>query len=263
MLGAIFGDVVGSVYEFNNIHTKAFPLFSKGCTFTDDTVMTVAVAEALLGGADDAESFKARLVRLMRDYGRRYPGRGYGGRFGMWLADERMGAYRSFGNGSAMRVSPVAYAASSLEEALQLAALTAEVTHDHPEGVKGAVATAGATYLALIGADKAEILAFLHRYYPMTRTVEEIRPTYYFNETCQETVPEAMQCFLESEGFEDAIRIGISLGGDSDTLCAICGGVAEAYYGLTAEEERQVLSYLDAPLTDVIKRFFAKYSRRA
>ena len=123
MLGAIFGDVVGSVYEFNNIHTKAFPLFSKGCTFTDDTVMTVAVAETLLGGADDAESFKARLVRLMRDYGRRYPGRGYGGRFGMWLADEHMGAYRSFGNGSAMRVSPVAYAASSLEEALQLAAL--------------------------------------------------------------------------------------------------------------------------------------------
>ncbi|MBE6595433.1 MAG: ADP-ribosylglycohydrolase family protein [Ruminococcaceae bacterium] len=263
MLGAVFGDVVGSVYEFHNIKTKEFPLFGEGCFFTDDTVMTVAVAEALLDytPGEPRERLQARLVRLMREYGRRYPDAGYGGRFSEWLRRPEMGAYHSLGNGSAMRVAPVAYVATSPEEATALATATAEVTHDHPEGIKGAVATAGTVYLAANGASKAEILAFLRRYYPMTRTVDEIRPTYAFNETCEATVPEAMQAFLESTSFEDAIRTGISLGGDSDTLCAICGSVAEAYYGMTEGEQQQALSYLDAPLTQVTERFLEKYPR--
>ena len=219
--------------------------------------MTVAVADALmqLDGKDDLELFKHILIKSMHRYGQKYPYAGYGGRFSRWLAYEQTEPYGSYGNGSAMRVSPVAWYADSLEKAIAYATASAEVTHNHPEGIKGAVVTAGATYLARTGASMEQIKEFVGRYYDMSFTLDEIRPTYEFNETCQDTVPQAMQAFFESTSFEDAIRNGISIGGDSDTLCAICGAVAEAYYGLTAEEENQALSYLDKELKAIVLKF--------
>lgn len=258
MIGAIFGDIVGSVYEFKNIKTKDFELFGKHCVFTDDTVMTVAVADALmqLEGADDVEKFKRILIKTMHRYGKKYPYSGYGSNFGGWLREEDEKPYGSYGNGSAMRVSPVAWYADSLEKTIAYATASAEVTHNHPEGIKGAVVTAGATYLARNGADMEQIKRFVCGYYDMNFTLDGIRPSYYFNETCQMTVPQAMQSFLESTSFEDTIRNAISLGGDSDTLAAIAGAVAEAYYSLTDEEKNAALSYLDEDLKRVVQKFF-------
>lgn len=263
MLGAIFGDIVGSVYEFDNIKTKEFPLFSRGSEFTDDTVMTVALADTLLqfDKIEDVNDFKSALIKSFHRYGKRYPDSGYGGHFGLWLLHEEGEPYGSYGNGSAMRVSPVAWYADTLENALALAQASAEITHNHKEGIKGAVVTAGATYLALHGAKMEEIKAFVSKYYDMNFTIDEIRDTYYFNETCQHTVPEALRAFFESTSFEDAIRNCISIGGDSDTLAAICGAVAEAYYGMSEWEEGKVLSYLDDPLRDVVKRFKKRFGR--
>lgn len=257
MIGAIFGDIVGSVYEFNNIKTKNFELFGKRCFFTDDTVMTVAVADALmqLAGADDVEQFKKNLIKTMHRYGKKYPNAGYGGNFGRWLIQEDEKPYGSYGNGSAMRVSPVAWYADSLEKTIAYATASAEVTHNHPEGIKGAAVTAGAIYLARTGADMERIKKFVNGYYDMDFTIDEIRQTYYFNETCQMTVPQAMQAFFESTSFEDTIRNSIFLGGDSDTLAAIAGAVAEAYYGLTEEEKSKALSYLDDDLKRVVQMF--------
>ena len=255
MIGAIFGDIVGSVYEFHNIKTKDFVLFGKQCAFTDDTVMTLAVADALTRCGGDAEAFRQSLIEVMHQYGERYPYAGYGGRFQVWLREGETAPYGSFGNGSAMRVSPVAWYARSLEETLTLARVSAAVTHDHPEGIRGAEATAGAIYLARTGADMAAIRAFVSQYYDVTFTLDEIRPSYAFNETCQRTVPQAMVAFLESTSFEDAIRNGVSIGGDSDTLCAITGAVAEAYYGMSEEETRKALSYLDGALLAVVDSF--------
>ncbi len=264
MIGAIFGDIVGSVYEFDNIKTKDFQLFSEKCEFTDDTVMTVAVAEALLQYEKiiDIEEFKKTLIGSMHKWGRLYPHAGYGGHFGLWLTLDETEPYGSFGNGSAMRVSPVAWYACSLEECLTLAEASAAVTHNHPEGIKGAVVTAGATYLARMGADMEEIRAFVEKYYDMSFTLDSIRGIYYFNETCQETVPEAMEAFLESVSFEDAIRNGISIGGDSDTLCAITGAVAEAYYGLSNEQINAVKAYLDEEMSEVVEKFTERYCHR-
>ena len=257
MIGAIFGDIVGSVYEFDNIRTKDFLMFGEGCEFTDDTVMTVAVADALLHfeKIDDTKSFKNVLIDTFHEYGARYPHAGYGCHFGFWLHERDREPYGSYGNGSAMRVSPVAHYASSLEEAIALARATAEITHNHEEGIKGAVVTAGAVYLAKSGASMEKIREFVSKYYVMDFTLDEIRPIYYFNETCQETVPQAMQAFFESSSFEDAIRNGISIGGDSDTLCAITGAVAECYYGMSESEREKALSYLDEPMKKVISRF--------
>ena len=257
MIGAIFGDIVGSVYEFDNVKTKEFKLFTDKCKFTDDTVMTVAVADALMqfDKISDLEAFKKVLIRTMHRYGKKYPRAGYGGHFRMWLRNKETAPYGSYGNGSAMRVSPVAWYATSLDEARSLAKASAEITHNHPEGVKGAVVTAGATYLARTGATMAEIKEFVSGYYDMNFTLDEIRPSYYFNETCQHTVPQAMQAFFESTSFEDTIRNGISIGGDSDTLCAICGAVAEAYYGMTEQEKAVAMSYLDEPMREVVRMF--------
>lgn len=261
MIGAIFGDIVGSVYEFDNIKTKDFPLFSDLCEFTDDTVMTVAFADTLMqfDRVTDIDEFKRKLVKMFHEYGKSYPYAGYGGSFARWLAQEENEPYGSFGNGSAMRTSAVAWYAESLDEALMLAKAGAEITHNHPEGIKGAIVTAGATYLARMGGGMEEIRKFVCKYYDMSFTLEEIRPIYEFNETCQDTVPQAMQAFFESESFEDAMRNGISIGGDSDTLCAICGSVAEAYYGLTAEERERACFYLDKELLAVVESFTAKY----
>ncbi len=264
MIGAIYGDIAGSVYEFNNIKTKDFQMFSQGCEFTDDTVMTVAVAEALLQYENACEhlgDFKNTLIGTMHKYGKKYPGAGYGGRFGFWLYTESTEPYNSYGNGSAMRVSPVAWYAGTLDEALALARATAEITHDHEEGVKGAVVTAGAAFLARAGESKEAVLDFVKRYYDMNFTLDEIRPTYAFNETCQDTVPQAMQAFFESASFEDAIRCGISIGGDSDTLCAITGAVAEAYYGISESEKEKALSYLDTDMRETVSQFTQKYMK--
>lgn len=267
MLGAIIGDVVGSVYEWNNIKTKDFELFKPNCFFTDDTVMTVAVAKALLVTREKAAesknkaSFKKELVKQMQDFSRRYPNRGYGGMFAQWLAAENPKPYNSFGNGSAMRVSPCGYIAVELEEALELAKASAEVTHNHPEGIKGAQAVAAAIFLAL-RESKEKIKQYIEEnFYMLDKTIDEIRPDYSFNETCQETVPQAIQAFLESDSFEDAIRNAISLGGDSDTLAAITGSIAWAYYyrrfGYTIPSEaiaEKIYTYLPQEFIDICKQ---------
>ena len=281
MLGAIYGDIVGSVYEFNNVKTKDFDLFCEKSTFTDDTVMTLAVASALLffdkttaeipvysadcgciqGGAEkkDTEYFKRILVSKLHKLGEKYPRAGYGANFRCWLEEKDSKPYGSYGNGSAMRVSPVAWYAGSLGEAIDFAKASAEVTHDHPEGIKGAVVTAGATYLARTGAAMEEIRAFVENYYKLGFTLDEIRPTYSFNETCQDTVPQAMQAFFESESFEDAIRNAISIGGDSDTLAAITGAVAEAYYTMSERESRDATDRLDPELRKILKEFKRRF----
>lgn len=241
MYGAVIGDIIGSVYEWDRIKTKDFPLFSPQSTFTDDTVMTIAVANALLRSRQESVPFREMVVREMRDFGGRYPGRGYGGKFALWLWVDEPSPYNSYGNGSAMRVSPCGLIAGSLEEAVSLAAESAEVTHNHPEGIKGAQAVASAIYLAGTGADKPQIREYLQKhYYALDKTLDEIRPDYQFNETCQGSVPEALTAFLESESYEDTIRNAISLGGDSDTQAAIAGSIAWSYYGrngLTPEME--------------------------
>lgn len=231
MYGAIIGDIVGSKYEFNNIKSKDFPFISQGCGFTDDTVMTVAVAKALLWSYAENLSFKQLLVHEMQSLGRKYPYAGYGGMFSSWLFEENPKPYNSFGNGSAMRVSPCGLISVTLAEAIALARASAEVTHNHPEGIKGAEATAAAIFLAKTGANKETIGRYIcDHYYLLSQSLDEIRPTYYFNETCQNTVPQAIIAFLESESYEDAIRNAVSLGGDSDTLAAITGAIAWSYY---------------------------------
>lgn len=231
MYGAIIGDIIGSVYEFNNIKTKDFPFFSNRSTYTDDSIMTIAVAKALMHSRDTQTSFKTTLIQCMREYGRQYPYAGYGGMFSQWLISETSEPYNSFGNGSAMRVSPCGLIAVTLQEALDLAKASAEVTHNHPEGIKGAQATAAAIFLAKYGKSKDEIKEYIEaNFYTLDASLDDIRPGYFFNETCQETVPQAIVAFLESETYEDAIRNAVSLGGDSDTLAAITGSIAWAFY---------------------------------
>ena len=231
MYGAIIGDIVGSVYEFDNIKTKDFPLFSSKSTYTDDSIVTIAVAKALIYSRENQTSFKSALIRYMREYGQRYPHAGYGGMFSRWLISATPKPYNSFGNGSAMRVSPCGLIAVTLQEALDLAKASAEVTHNHPEGIKGAQATAAAIFLARCGKSKDEIRKYIEaNFYKLQMSLDDIRPKYFFNETCQETVPQAIIAFLESESFEDAIRNAVSLGGDSDTLAAITGSIAWAFY---------------------------------
>ena len=253
MLGAITGDIVGSVYEWNNIKHKEFELFSPEAFFTDDTVLTVALAEAILAGEDYA--------RLMRSYYRRYPDAGYGNSFHQWAADPGAGPYNSWGNGSAMRTSPVGFAFDNLDEVLSRAELYASCTHNHPEGIKGAQATSAAIFMARSGASKTEIKDFITRQfsYDLSRTLDEIRPGYDFDVSCQGTVPEAITAFLEAEDFEDAIRNAISLGGDSDTLACITGGTAEAFYGLTKNIAETAMNILDENLRKVVVRFYDKY----
>ena len=262
MYGAIIGDIVGSVYEWDRIKTKDFPLFSSRSTFTDDSVMTIATASALLCSRREGIPFQTAMVRETRAFGRRYPGRGYGGRFGQWLLSDRIEPYGSYGNGSAMRVSPCGLIARSLDEAVSLAADSAAVTHNHPEGIKGAAAVASSIYLARTGAGKAEIREHIRKnYYPLDRTLEEIRPGYQFDETCPGSVPEALTAFLESESYEDAVRGAVSLGGDSDTQAAIAGSIAWSYYGrdgLTPDMEElreQAAALLPGEFLTVIQAF--------
>ena len=260
MLGAIFGDIVGSVYEFNNTADLHFPLLSRYSRPTDDSIMTLAVARALMetwGQPDDA--IRAALVREMRDFGARYPNGGYGGRFSDWLSADDPQPYGSFGNGSAMRVSPVGWLCGTMEDTLHMARLTAEVTHNHPEGIKGAQAIAAGVFLARAGQDKDAILRSLTErfHYDLTRTLDEIRPTYGFYEICQKSVPEAIRAFYEGETYEDVIRRAVALGGDSDTIACMAGALAEAYYGMPEAFQKEALARMDSFQRGVVQDFRA------
>jgi ADP-ribosylglycohydrolase len=259
MYGAILGDMIGSPYEFDRSpKTKELPMFKEDSCFTDDTVMTVAVAEALtnsVGGTDD--EIKSALVGSMQKWGRHYPDAGYGARFYYWLRTNDPRPYGSFGNGSAMRVSSAGWLYPTLSETRRIARLTAMVTHNHPEGIKGAETTASAIYLARNGSSKEEIRDYIVREfgYDLSRTCDEIRPTYHHVETCQKTVPEAITAFLEGTDFEDVIRTAVSLGGDCDTLTCIAGGMAEAFYGVPEDYKRECRSRLADDMLAVLDRF--------
>ena len=261
MLGAIAGDIIGSVYEgkhaWQSARTPHFkPLFHPLARFTDDSVLTVAVADSILHGAD--------LVGLFKDYAREYPSAGYGGTFRRWAASDDRRPYNSWGNGAAMRVSPVGYAYDSLDEVLLQAKSTAEVTHDHPEGIKGAQATAAAVYLARTGSGKHEIRAYVERKfgYRLDARIDDLRPRFTFNVSCQGTVPPAIIAFLESTDYEHAIRLAVSLGGDSDTIACITGGIAQAYYGDVPTVIRdQSLARLNDRLRSLVEAFELRFPR--
>lgn len=260
MYGAILGDMIGSPYEFDQGgKSKEFPLFIESSHFTDDTVMTVAVADALMKttGEPDDEVVREALVDRMQFWGRKYPDAGYGARFKKWLQQEHPEPYGSYGNGSAMRVSAAGWLAESLQEARRLARLSAEVTHDHPEGIKGAESVASSIFLARTGHDKEEIRDYVVKEfgYDLSRTCDEIRPIYHHVETCQQTVPEAIIAFLESNSFEDALRNAVSLGGDSDTLACITGGIAEAFYGMPQELRDETLKRLPEDIREGYELF--------
>lgn len=261
MLGAIIGDIVGSRFEWNNHRSKDFDLLTYKCFFTDDSVMSLAVAKAILESKEDYSNLNEKAVEWMRSIGQHYPNCGYGGGFRNWMFSANPKPYNSYGNGAAMRVSAAGLAANSLEEAILLSKKVTEVTHNHPEGIKGAEATAVAIYLAKTGSNILEIRDYINKhYYSMNFKLDDIRNTYEFNETCQDTVPQAIEAFLESISFEDAIRNAISIGGDSDTLAAITGGIAEAYYGIPTDIRKHALTYLDERLLAVLVEFENKYA---
>ena len=260
MFGAIIGDIIGSKFEFFNYRAKDFDLFDEDRMFTDDSVMTIAICKAIMECNGDYTKLSQKTIDNMQYFGKAYPHAGYGGMFRGWIQEENPQPYNSFGNGSAMRVSAVAYEAETIEDVKKLSKIVTEVTHNHPEGIKGAEATAVAIFFARIGMPKDEIKSYIEKnYYKLDFTIDEIRESYRFNETCQETVPQALECFFESTDFEDAIRIAISLGGDSDTIGAIVGGVAEAYYGVPAYIKENAISYLDERLYNILKDFEKYY----
>ena len=257
MIGAICGDIIGSVHEGAGTKTKDFPLFVEHCRFTDDTVLTVAVAARLLHGGD--------YVDLFHHYFHAYPHAGYGGSFIDWAGQRRRRPYQSWGNGAAMRVSPVGIACNSLNEVLAEAQRSAEVTHDHPEGIRGARATAAAVFLARTGADKQDMRVCLERKfeYDLSERLNDIRDTYRFDISCQGSVPQSIIAFLESDSYEDTIRNAISLGGDADTMAAIAGGIGEAFYGGVPEPIRvRALAFLDQSLRAVVDTFTERFGDR-
>lgn len=262
MLGAMIGDIIGSPYERYNHKSKDFKLFRMRCRFTDDTVMTVAVAEALMqasarGCLNDERAVKDLLIDAMHKWGRKYPHAGYGGRFRAWLKNGEREPYNSWGNGSAMRVSPAGWVTDDFAEMTRLARWSAEVTHSHPEGVKGAEAVASAIFMARKGSTKEEIKQYIEAEYgyDLDRTCDEIRPTYTFDVSCQGSVPEAIIAFLDGNDFEDVIRNAVSIGGDSDTIAAMAGSIAEAYFGIPDWMQEKTFRYLDAEMTDLYEEF--------
>lgn len=260
MYGAILGDIIGSPFEFDRGNkTKQFPLFSKASSFTDDTVMTVAICDGILkAGLDsDEKTMKTLMISSMQLWGHNYPHAGYGRRFYTWLATEDTQPYGSWGNGSAMRVSSVGWLFDSMERTRQVARWSAEITHNHPEGIKGAEAEASVIWLARNGYSKDEIKAYVIKEfgYDLSRTCDQIRPGYKHVESCQETVPEAITAFLEGESFEDVIRTAVSLGGDCDTLTDIAASMAEAYYEVPEELISECLKYITPEMHSVINSF--------
>ena len=258
MLGAITGDIIGSVYEFNNTHDYDFSLYSGASGPTDDSYMTLACAKALMDtmGKDD-DTIKAAIVRNMQTIGRMYPDGGYGGRFIHWLYRKNPEPYNSCGNGSGMRVSSAGWLYDTMQETLHAAQLTAEVTHNHPEGIKGAKAIAACIFMARNGSTKQQIKDCVTAEfdYDLERTLDEIRPGYAFYEICQKSVPEAIIAFMEGKDYEDVIRKAITLGGDSDTIACMAGGIAEAFYGLPEEFRTETMKRLDEPLKEIVRQF--------
>ena len=281
MIGAIVGDIAGSRFEFDNHKSKDFELFVScdnlsgivdedlktmldSSTYTDDSVMTLAVADAICrwkdSGATSYDELSLFVVESMREFGRLYPLAGYGGTFDIWLHDETMGPYNSWGNGAAMRVSACGWAGRTLDEVKAMSRAVTEVTHNHPEGIKGAEATAVATFLARIGKPKEEIKSVIVQdYYPLGFTLDEIRPGYEFDVSCQGSVPQALEAFVESTSFEDAIRNAVSIGGDSDTIAAICGAVAGAFYGVPDDIRAKAETFLSSHLLETLRSFESNF----
>jgi type I restriction enzyme M protein len=263
MLGAIIGDIVGSRFEWDNYKGKDFEFFGKGCKFTDDTVMSLAVCDAYLKGFHYEYEGEKILINCMQSLGRKYPNSGYGSLFREWLVADNPKPYFSYGNGAAMRISGCGFASKSKDELKHMSMLITEVSHNHPESYKAAEATAAIIYLARVGNNKDAIKTFVKStYYPLDFTLDEIRDNYEFDETCQGSVPQAFEAFFESNDFEDAIRNAISIGGDSDTIGAITGGIAEAYYGISAEMRNKAKTYLDDSLLDILERFETRYGAK-
>ena len=261
MIGAVIGDVVGSRFEFRNRLSKEFEFLHPDCEFTDDTVMTCAVAQGLMDSREDWSDLSDKTVAAMQRIGRRHPGCGYGARFIRWIFSDDPKPYNSCGNGSAMRVSPVGFAAKDVEEAKKLSAAVTRVSHDHPEGMKGAEATAVAIVLARQGKSKEEIRTVMEEYYDLTTTVAMYREAWlgHGKEICQVSLPQALACFFEGRDYEDVIRNCISIGGDSDTIAAIAGGIAEAYYGVPEEYQTKVCGYLTPDLLKIVDAFRAHF----
>ena len=261
MIGAILGDVVGSRFEFHNHLSKEFKFLHPRCKFTDDTVMTCAVAQGLLDSREDYSDLSEKTIAAMQGIGRQFPYCGYGARFVHWMFTDDPPPYNSCGNGSAMRVSPVGFAAKDVEEAKRLSAAVTCISHNHPEGMKGAEATAVAIVMARQGKTKEEIRAVMEEYYDLSMTVEEYRVKWqgHGREICQVSLPQALVCFFEGEDYEDVIRNCVSIGGDTDTIAAIAGGIAEAYYGVPKEYELALRKYLDPRLLEVVDAFRARY----
>ena len=259
MYGAILGDIIGSPFEFDmGEKIKTFELFTPGCEFTDDTVMTIAIADALMSVSNDAsdDEIRSACCAKMKKWGKQYPFCGYGARFLGWVLSDDLEPYNSYGNGSAMRVSSAGWLYDSLERTREVARLTAEPTHNHPEGIKGAEATASAMFLARTGKSKEEIKAYIENEfdYDLDRTLDEIRPDYHHVESCMECVPEAIIAFLEGTDFEDSIRNVVSIGGDTDTLAAITGAIAEAYYGVPEELKVECINRIPEGMQAVLEQ---------
>ena len=254
MIGAVIGDIIGSIYEGNPIKSEDFPLFDDKCRFTDDTVLTVALADSILTG----ESYVLKL----REYYRLYPSAGYGSGFRKWASSDSDGPYYSYGNGAAMRISPVGFAFNDIETVLCMAEKYASVTHNHPDGITGAQAAASSIFLARSGYGKNEICEFIESSfgYDLSRRLDDIRPGYRFDSSCPGSVPESIIAFLESSGYEDAVRKAVSMGGDSDTMACIAGGIAQAFYKSVPEKIRsRALGFLDDRLYSIILEFEEKY----
>lgn len=260
MIGAIIGDIVGSRFEWFNHRSKDFELLSPKCFFTDDSVMSLAICDALMRSRCNDNDLSKQAIRSMQKIGRLYPACGYGNSFFRWMYTDDPQPYNSYGNGAAMRVSGCGYVGRSVEEVKQLSRSVTEVTHNHPEGLKGAEATATAVFLARTGKSINEIKNYIVKnYYSLDFTIDGIRETYKYNETCQDTVPQALEAFFESIDFEDAIRNAISVGGDSDTLAAITGSVAEAYYGVPTSIRKRAITFLDERLLEILLEFESRY----
>ena len=264
MLGAIVGDIVGSRFEFNNHRSKDFELFTKDCFFTDDTIMTLAVAKCVAAGYEKGnyKIVDETIVPTMQRLGKKYPNAGWGGMFNLWLGMKNPYPYDSFGNGAAMRVSSCGFFAKNIPEAAYLSDKVTRVSHNHPEGMKGARVVAEIISMILNGASRTAVRDYAAQNYNINFTCDSIRSTYQFNETCQETVPQAIVAFLESKSFEDAIRNAISVGGDSDTLAAITGSIAEAYYGVPKDIEATARTYLDKDLLGILDYVYGVYDTK-
>lgn len=261
MLGAIIGDVAGSKYEFSNIRTDKFELLTKGCSFTDDTVCTIANMDWILhGDKNDPKS----ATKFLRKWTRKYPYAGYGGRFFSWVHSDNPAPYGSYGNGAAMRISPVAWAASDLKDLKKLSDTFTGITHNHPLGMKGALVVATCIYMALHGSSKQAIKTYALEQYPEINgfCYEDLKKTYRFDETCQGSVPQAIYCFLISNDYEDCIRKTISIGGDCDTTSAMSGGIAEAFYGIPNSLINKVKTLLDSEMIEVIDEFYSTYTNK-